>query len=345
MNVKYVLTSKCVQQGVIFLTHSLRHHLRGLERVRFIDEDGEEYEARLDWSRGVVEGLGSYFSKKRLQANEILLLSFQGEVVRMEVLSKGRGRRLAPQPEEKVAEPRESQPSSPRPETPKKIVRVTAYPREVPATPPAVTEELARLGFRLVEGGPPWVYQVHLGQRVLTLTLLRHGERVDLPPRGRVATLVPESMKEEVEGPVLTPEGLARLLRLKGRFPVSALDLEALLEEGGVDLERVEALEDRLARELRDRGDFAALLLLLSQRRTGEVFLLFELEEEASEEGLSPIAVRQGVEVLEKPPFSLLKRLSPGEFALRKEVEVALDEIAAFAQALRARISRTKAFP
>lgn len=352
MKAKYVLTSRCLHRGVLTLTYSLRQHLAGLERVRFVDEEGEGYEVRVDWAEGVVEGLGPYFAKKRLQPNETLLLSFQGEVVRIEALSWGRSHRSyprehqAPRDQEARTEPELPSKSAALPaEGTKKVVRVTPPPQRA-AAPPAVTEELARLGFVLLEGGPPWVYQAHLGRRTLLLALLRHGEEGDLTPWKRrgalVATLAPESVKEEVSGPVLTPEGLGRLLKLRAHFPISALDLEGLLKGGRLDLEGVEALEDRLALELADRGTFASLLLLLSRHRMGEVFLLSDLEAEAIEEGLLPELVRQGVKTLEKPPFALLKRLSPGEFLLKQEVETALEELSEFARALRDRIRQVR---
>ena len=77
-------------------------------------------------------------------------------------------------------------------------------------------------------------------------------------------------------------------------------------------------LEDRLAADLSERGVFAAFLLLLSRRKLGEVFLLSDLETETLEEGFSPEVVRQKVELLSKPPFLFLKRLTPGEFLLRQ---------------------------
>jgi hypothetical protein len=95
--------------------------------------------------------------------------------------------------------------------------------------------------------------------------------------------------------------------------------------------------------ELSERGAFAAFLLLLSKRRLGEVLLLSDLEAEALEEGLVPEVVRQGVELLSKPPFLVLKRLAPGEFLLRQEVEEALSDLQAFAEGLKARLSRVRA--
>ncbi len=143
----------------------------------------------------------------------------------------------------------------------------------------------------------------------------------------------------------VSPEALGHLARLRAHFPITPLDPEKLLREGRVDLEAVEKLEDRLAAELSERGTFAAFLLFLSRKKLGEVLRLFELEAEALEEGFSPEVVRQGVELLSKSPFLVLKRLSPGEFLLRQEVEDALDDLRAFAESLKSRLSRVSMRP
>ncbi|SDF03338.1 hypothetical protein SAMN04488243_12129 [Thermus arciformis] len=348
MTVRYVLTSACIQSGTMALTASLRQRLLGKERVRFLDEDGEAFEAEVDWKGGLLRGLGPYYAKRRLAANEVVLLHFRGEEVELKALP-----RALPRLEKPREEPKEVKAEAPQE---KRRVRVTPYPKEVlfphepkALEPPGITEDLRRLGF-LLEGGPPWLYKAPLGRRQVALALLRLGEgRVeDLKPyrmQGvHVALLAPESEKEAVPPGVahLSPEAVSRLVRLKGRFPLSPLDLEDLLRQGRVDLEAVEALEDRLAAELAERGALAALLLLLARKRLGEVFLLPDLEAEALEEGLIPEVVRQGVELLVQPPFLLLKRLSPGEFLLRQEVEEGLRDLAAFAEGVLARLSRVR---
>jgi hypothetical protein len=157
-----------------------------------------------------------------------------------------------------------------------------------------------------------------------------------------VALLAPESEKASVPKEVgfVSSEALSRLVRLRARFPITPLDLEDLLRRGRVDLDAVEELEDRLAAELSERGTFAAFLLFLSRRKLGEVLLLSDLEAEAAEEGFGLEVVRQGVELLSKPPFLVLKRLSPGEFLLRQEVEEALNDLQAFAEGLKTRLGR-----
>jgi hypothetical protein len=349
MTARYVLTSTCIQTGTMALTASLRQRLLGKERVRLVDEDGEVYEGEVDWKAGVVRGLAPYYAKRRLAANEAILLHFRGEEIELKALPRAPLR--APQPEKPQEKPKEEVR-----EPEKKRVRVTPYPKEVlfphepkALEPPGATEDLGRLGFFL-EGGPPWVYKAPLGRRQVVLALLRlgEGEAALLRPYQKegayAAFLAPESEKGAVPHGVgyLSPEALSRLVRLKARFPITPLDLEDLLKGGRVDLEAVEALEDRLVAELSERGAFAAFLLLLSRRRLGEVLLLSDLEAEALEEGLVPEVVRQGVELLSKPPFLVLKRLAPGEFLLRQEVEEALSDLQAFAEGLKARLSRVR---
>ena len=334
MTARYVLTSACIQTGTMALTVSLRQRLLGREQVRFVDEDGEAYTVEVDWKAGVL--------------NETVLLLFRGEEVELKAAPRP-GQR--PPAREREARPEEA---SPPPESQKRRVRVTPYPKEVlfphePLEPPGATEDLRRLGFQLEEG-PPWVYRAFSGRRRLTLVLLRlgEGEVERLKPYrlqgAYTALLAPESQRPRVPDGLLSdpPAAPTRLARLKGRFPLTPWDLEDLLKEGRVDLEAVEALEDRLAAELSERGAFAALLLLLARKPLGEVFLLADLEAEALEEGLVPEVVRQGVEVLAQPPFLLLKRLSPGEFLLRQSVEEALEDLRAFAEGLAGRLSRAR---
>ncbi len=350
MTVRYVLTSACIAQGTMTLTHSLRQHLMGRERVVLVDEDGEAHELEVDWKGGVVRGLGPYYEKRRLQANEVLLLHFRGEEVEVQVVTRDRRSPLPkPTPPKGDPPPRPSQEG--REGT--RRVRVTPYPKDplpYPSKgPPEATEDLRRLGFRL-EDGPPWLYRSEFGRRQVLLALLRPGEgEVDLlkPYQARgayVALLAPEAKREEVQGVgFVSPEALARLAQLRGRFPITPLDVERLLKEGRVDMERVEALEGELLAELSERGELAAFLLFLAQRPVGGVFLLADLEAEALEEGLAPSVVRQGVEILSRPPFLLLKRLAPGEFVLRRGVGEALRDLEAFAQGLLARLSRVHA--
>jgi hypothetical protein len=363
------------------LTASLRQRLLGKERVRLVDEDGEIYEGEVDWKAGVVRGLAPYYAKRRLGANEAILLHFRGEEIELKALPRAPVRTPPPekpQPQEKT-EPRRPQEKpkqlqeGPRDEVKgvrEKRVRVdtataaTTFssssnetplfpePKAPPKAlhPPGATEDLGRLGFSL-EGGPPWVYKATLGRRQVVLALLRlgEGEVSSLTPyrqRGAyVALLAPESEKASAPKGVsfVSPEALSRLARLRAHFPITPLDLEDLLREGRVDLDAVEKLEDQLAVELSERGTFSAFLAFLSRKRLGEVFRLSDLEAEALEEGFSPETVRQGVELLSKPPFLVLKRLSPEEFLLRQEVEEALDDLRAFAENLKARLSRIRA--
>jgi hypothetical protein len=298
-----------------------------------------------------------------LGANEAILLLFRGEEIELKALPRAPVRTPPPEKPQPQEKPKELQ-EEPKEEVKvarEKRVRIASSSGEAllfpdPKTspkalhPPGATEDLGRLGFSL-EGGPPWVYKATLGRRQVVLALLRLGEgEVSLlkPHRQRgayVALLAPESEKASVPKDVgfVSPEALSRLARLRAHFPITPLDLEGLLREGRVDLEAVERLEDRLATELSERGTFAAFLAFLSRKRLGDALRLSDLETEALEEGFSPENVRQGVELLSRPPFLVLKRLSPGEFLLRQGVEEALDDLRAFAESLKARLNRIRA--
>jgi hypothetical protein len=88
MTARYVLTSVCVHTGTMALTASLRQRLLGKERVRLVDEDGEVYEGQVDWEAGVVRGVGPYYAKRRLGANEAILLHFRGEEIKLKALPR-----------------------------------------------------------------------------------------------------------------------------------------------------------------------------------------------------------------------------------------------------------------
>ncbi len=391
MTARYVLTSICVRAGTMALTASLRQRLLGKERIQLVDEDGEVYEGQVDWEAGVVRGVGPYYAKRRLGANEAILLHFRGEEIELKALPRAplppptpekpqaqeklglqRPREKPKEPQGKAEQRRGQEKPKELPEKPReevkgvreKRVRVgtaiasSPFPNEAllfpepkapPKTlhPPGATQDLGRLGFFL-EGGPPWVYKATMGRKQVVLALLRPGEGElgslkSYRQRGAyVALLAPESEKASVlkEVGFISLEALSRLARLRAHFPITPLDLEDLLRKGRVDLEAVEKLEDRVAAELSERGTFAAFLLFLSRKKLGEVFRLSDLEAEAFEEGFSPEAVRQSVELLSKPPFLVLKRLSPGEFLLRQEVGDVLDDLRAFAESLKSRLSR-----
>ncbi len=88
MTARCVLTSVCVQAGTVALTAPLRQRLLRKERIRLVDEDGEVYEGQVDWEAGVVRGVGPYYAKRRLGANEAILLHFRGEEIELKALPR-----------------------------------------------------------------------------------------------------------------------------------------------------------------------------------------------------------------------------------------------------------------
>ena len=184
MSGRYVLTSNCLATGTMNLTLTLRNYLQGRDRVTFRDEDGDSYETQVNWPRGRIEGLGAYYDKRRLSANETVALHFEGEEIGLEALTPSakppKPRRAAPPPEP-APEPVEV--AKARPERQEKRVKVTPYPREVlfPQVPasteaPAFTSDLEALGLARESGGPPWAFRAALGRRTFNLAVARFGE-------------------------------------------------------------------------------------------------------------------------------------------------------------------------
>ena len=127
-------------------------------------------------------------------------------------------------------------------------------------------------------------------------------------------------------------------MKLKSAFPVGALDLEKLLREGRVDLESIATLETEISGVLGERGAFSAVLTLLSELSSQQIFLLGDVMPTAREMNLEPDHLQSVLETLSNPPFLLLKRLSPGEFLMRQSVSQALLEWTEYAQVMERRL-------
>lgn len=365
MTGRYVLTSTCLQTGSMHLTRSLRQFLKqNQSKVRFMDEDGETYEAEVDWAANRVTGLGGYYAKRRLGVNEAIYLRLEGEDILLEAAS------LKPPRPRAVGGESVKEPLPPRPEAERrgakpepsqqKRIRVTPYPKEVlyphtpvPLEPPGFAHELERLGFSRESDTAPWRFRAALGRRSYTVSLLRLGEGnvmelQELRASGAVryaALVAPESAREEALREArglglgyVSPEALQKLSRLRTIFPLGALDVERMLQAGQLDLEALESLEDEISGLLGERAAFSAVLLSLAEVPSQKVFLLADVMEGVGEMGLDPDSVRQILEVLSGPPFLMLKRLSPGEYLMRSSVEAALEELAQYARFVGVRV-------
>ncbi|PZA06526.1 MULTISPECIES: hypothetical protein [unclassified Meiothermus] len=363
MTGRYVLTSNCLQTGSMHLTRSVRQFLKQNQpKVRFRDEDGEVYEAPVDWAANQITGLGGYYAKRRLGVNEAIHLRLEGEEILLEAASL-----KPPRPRAVSEEPgsrREAERSVPKVEAgPPKRIRVTPYPKEVlyphtpaPLEPPGFAHELERLGFSRETGGPPWRFRAALGRRTYSIALLRLGEGnvmelQELRSSGAVryaGIVAPESLREEALREArslgvsyVSPEALQKLSRLRSVFPLGALDVERMLQAGRLDVEALEGLENEISGLLGERAAFSAVLLCLAEVPSQKVFLLADVMEGVGEMGLEADSVRQILEVLCGPPFLMLKRLSPGEYLMRSSVEAALEELAQYAQFVGMRLGAT----
>ncbi len=365
MTARYVLTSACLNSGTMNLTQSLRVFLQGKDFIVLRDEEGETYDASVNWPQNRLEGLAPYYAKRRLGVNDKIALHLGEGEIGLEALT----------PSAKPARPRSTesdrmrpQPAEPLVDKPEKRVKVTPYPKEVifPHKPavsevPAFSTDLEALGFSRESSSAPWVFRASMGRRTYHLALARFGEMeakelLTYRQQGRVqyaAIVAGESSKPEAMAEIATvrpsgllqvglgyvsPEALQRLVKLKGAFPVGPLDIERLLREGRIDFEAVQGLENEISKVLHERGHFSAVLMLLADQPPQQVFLLADLMPMAREMNLEADQLQDILQSLSSPPFLLLKRLSPGEFLMRQSVEQALADWTEYAQVMTRRL-------
>ncbi len=361
MRGRYVLTSTCLHTGTMSLTRTLREMLEGVERARFVDEDGEVWECWVNRSDGRVEGLAPYYQKRRLGINDIIWLTLQEDgsiALEAATARQPKSRPAAAAKAEPAREPVEVEAQASGRPAPKRV-RVTPYPKTVlypqegNEPPPAYVQALEALGFQRVQDLRAPIYRAHLGRRGYALALGRYGE-VDLKDllaarrEGQVAyaaVAVTESEKEAVKAELrelrlalVTPEALAHLARLRSLFPVGPVELERLLKQGRVDLDAVEELAHEIDRWVGERAAFSTVLIALTDYPAQQVFLLEDLMENLGESGIDRETVASILEVLAGPPFLLLRRLAPGEYLLRETVADALGHLAEYALSLRNRL-------
>ncbi len=369
MRARYVVTSTCIQSGTIRLTRSLREMFSGKERVRCVDEDGDALSCSVNWVEGVLEGLGPYFEKRRLQVNDVIWLTLDGDAVALEAAAarKARPRPLArPAAELEPAAPVEQkvpvpvQVPTPPKETPAggppKRVRVTLHAggEKKRTARPGHVQALQALELKHTPGEGHDLFRAYLGRREYTLALGRAGEAAaaDLLALRRtggadyVALLVSEARKEETEAELgstrlalVTPEALARLVALKKLFPVGPVELERLLKGGRVDEEAVARLADEVRRWVGERAVFSAVLLALAEYTRQQVFFAEDVLANLGEGRWEPEQVRAVLEALTGPPFLLLERAGAGEYILREPVADNLAHLAEYALSLRSRIA------
>lgn len=365
MIARYVLTSTCLNTGTMSLTQPLRVFLQGKERITLRDEEGEIYEAPINWAQNRLEGLASYYAKRRLGVNDKIVLHLEGSEIVLEALTTA-ARPARPRPNE--PERPKPQPYEPSPDRPEKRVRVTPYPKELiyphkpfPSEVPAFSADLEALGFSRESSAAPWVFRAALGRRTFLLALAKFGEMeakelLSYRQQGRVqyaAMVAGESSRAEALAEIaavrpsgltqaglgyVSPEALQRLNKLRAAFPLGPLDVERLLREGRIDLEAIQTLEREISGVLRDRSHFSAVLTLLADYPPQQVFLLADLMPMARELNLEADHLQKVLESLSSPPFLLLKRLSPGEFLMRQSVSQALADWIEYAQVMTRRL-------
>jgi len=367
MRARYVVTSTCLQSGTISLTRSLREMFSGKEHVQCVDEDGETLECNVNWVSSVLEGLEPYFSKRRLQVNDVIWLTYEDGRVALEAAA---ARKVRPRPiqrpqaepappvavEEKVpvGHERPAPAGGVNADTPPaKRVRVTGRGEQRPTSRPGYVRALEKLELKHQAADGYDLFRAYLGRREYSLALGRYGEAqaadlLELRRTGKAdhaALLVPEARREEAArelGPLrvvlLTPEALERLVSLKKLFPVGPVELERLLRHGSVDLEAVAGLAEEVRRWVGERAVFSAVLLALVEYNRQQVFFTEDVLANLGEGGWSQEQVRASLEALCGPPFLLLEKNGAGEYLLREPVADNLAHLAEYALSLRNRI-------
>ncbi len=367
MRARYVVTSSCLSSGTISLTRSLREMFSGKERVQCVDEDGETLECNVNWVSSVLEGLSPYFEKRRLQVNDVIWLTYEGEKVSLEAAA---ARKVRPRPvqqpvqqpappvtvEEKVPVAHESNvptgATTGNP-TPSKRVRVTGRSDRRPPTRPGYVQALEKLELKHQPAESHDVFRAYLGRREYSLALGRYGEAqpadmMELRRTGKAdyaALLVPQAQldraQKELGGlrvALVSPEALERLVSLKKLFPVGPVELERLLKSGQVDLETVAELSEEVRRWVGERAVFSAVLLGLVEYNRQQVFFTEDILANLGEGDWDKEQVRVVLEALTGPPFLLLEKTAPGEYLLRESVADNLAHLAEYALSLRNRI-------
>ncbi len=365
MRARYVVTSTCLQSGTISLTRSLREMLSGKESIRCTDEDGESFDCGVNWVRGVLEGLSSYFGKRRLQVNDVIWITREDEQI---ILEAAAARKVRPRSMErpaadaaaaqqvetqKVRVPVTTSPGESSP-PPAKRVRVTPRSDRRPPSKPLHVQLLEQLEFKHHKGEKYDVFRAYLGRREYSLQLGRWNETstadlVALKRTGKadyVALLVPEDNRNEALqelGPVriaaITPEALGQLVSLKKLFPVGPVEFERLLRRGLVDKNAVSKLAEEVRRWVGERAAFSAVLLALAEYNRQQVFFPEDVLAHLGEGSWDGEQVHNVLEVLSGPPFMLLERSGAGEYLLREPVADNLAHLAEYALSLKGRIA------
>ncbi len=83
-NLPYTLTSYCLRNGSIFLTSYLKpyfswHREERVVEVIFIDGEGEEIKATVDYQQKLISGFQEWFRKRELEVNDTILIGLIDE--------------------------------------------------------------------------------------------------------------------------------------------------------------------------------------------------------------------------------------------------------------------------
>ncbi len=153
--------------------------------------------------------------------------------------------------------------------------------------------------------------------------------------------LRPLAAPAELAHATLWPQAsVEQLAVIADSLPLCPADLEGHFRQGGMTGQAREQFEQQIQARIAERGAFSTVLANLSALEGGASFRF----EDASK-GVDRDAAWQILDQLSRSPFQLVIRREAGEYHLRENVQVALQQLAEYATSLQNQMPRAVTGP
>ena len=158
---------------------------------------------------------------------------------------------------------------------------------------------------------------------------------------GSDAELGPLTAPAELAHATLWPDSaLERLGEVTGNLPLSPVDLEPYFRQGGLSGPSREHFERGIQARIAERGAFSTVLANLAAFPGGAGFRLDD-----AARGIDRDDARQILDQLSRSPFQLVVKRDSGEYYLRENVQIALQQLAEYATSLQDHMPRAATGP
>lgn len=153
--------------------------------------------------------------------------------------------------------------------------------------------------------------------------------------------LAPLTAPAELAHATLWPQAaVEQLAVIAASLPLCPADLETHFRQGGMTGQAREQFEQQIQARIAERGAFSTVLANLSTYEGGASF---QLEDAAR--GVDRDSAWQILDQLSRSPFQLVIRRDAGEYNLRANVQVALQQLAEYATSLQHQMPRAVTDP